>query len=120
MIINFKFTDTDPDERIKEYATTKAESFAKFMSDEVYEAAVCDIEFRKSTHHQSGDVCYAEVTLEANGELYRASKEEPTLEKAIDKVKDDILEEMRSAKTKKRTMLLRGAQKVKDAIRNLK
>lgn len=118
MILNIKFTDIDSDDRLKEYAEKKAESFAKFLSDDVYDAAVCDIEFRKSTHHQSGDVCYAEVTLEADGAIYRASKEEPTLEKAIDKVKDDILEEMRTAKTKKRTKLLKGAQKVKDAIRN--
>ena len=82
------------------------------------ESAVCDVEFRHDTHHQSGDVCYAEVTLEADGKVYRASKVEQSLEKAIDKVKDDILQELRVEKQRREHNFMKGAQQAKGMIQN--
>jgi hypothetical protein len=70
MKTNIKFTDTERDETLKVYALEKVEAFTKLMTDQAAKDAVCDIELRHSTHHQNGDVCYAEVNLEANGKLY--------------------------------------------------
>lgn len=117
MITNIKFTNTEHDDRLREYAQQKVDAFAKLLTGDDLAAAVCNIEFSKSTHHQSGDVCVAEVTLEAGGRLYRATKEEKTLEKAIDKVKDDILEELRTDKGKSRDKYLKGAATAKEWLR---
>jgi len=117
MITNIKFTDIEHDEALRDYAMQKVAAFTKLLQGEELTAAVCDVEFKKSTHHQHGDVCYAEVTLEVGGKVYRASKEEPTLEKAIDKVKDDILESLRTDKGKNRDKFLKGAATAKEWMR---
>jgi ribosome-associated translation inhibitor RaiA len=117
MKTNLKFTDTEHDEVLREYAETKVEAFGKLMKPEDFEAAVCDVEFKHDTHHQSGDVCYAEVTLEADGKIFRSSKVEPTMEKAIDKVKDDILQALRVEKEKHESQYLKGAREGKEMLR---
>ena len=117
MKTNIKFSDVDQSDSLKNYAQQKIDSFAKFIQGEELEAAICDVEFRKSTHHQKGDICVAEVTLETGGKVYRATKHEPTLEKAIDKVKDDILQALRSDKEKSKTKFVKGAATVKEWLR---
>lgn len=116
MQINIKFTDTPPDDRLRDYATEKVEAFGKLLHQRELDASVCAIEFKKSTHHQKGDVCIAEVTLDTGSKIYRSSKEEPTLEKAIDKVKDDILAELRNDKGRARDLMRRGAATMKRMI----
>jgi ribosome-associated translation inhibitor RaiA len=118
MKTNYKFTDTEPDAVLRAYADTKVEAFGKLLSDEELEGAVCDVEFRRDTHHQNGDVCYAEVTLEAGGDVFRASKAEPTFEKAIDKVKDDIVASLRADKGKHADHFLKGAREAKEMMQS--
>ncbi|MBP9760256.1 MAG: HPF/RaiA family ribosome-associated protein [Candidatus Pacebacteria bacterium] len=118
MKINIKFTGTEADDALRAYAEEKVLAFAKLLPDEAMEASVCDIEFKQDAHHQSGDVCYAEVTLEAEGKVYRASKVEQTFEKAIDKVKDDVLQELRVEKQKNEHHFMKGAQQVKEMMRS--
>ena len=117
MKINIKFTDTEHDDTLRAYVEQKIDSFSKLLSDSEVEAAVCNVELKRDTHHQNGDVCTAEVTLEVNGKLYRVSKTEPTLEKAIDKVKDDVLELLRTDKEKHRDQHRRGAAEAKEMLR---
>lgn len=116
MITNFKFTDTPVDDMLRDYAQQKVDAFGKFIHGEDLEGAVCDVEFRGSTHHQSGDVCYAEVNMTAGGTLYRATKTEPTFNKAIDKVKDDILSQLRREKEQRETALRRGGAQAKEML----
>lgn len=117
MKINFKFTDTEPDDKLRAYAETKVTSFKKLLGKKDIEGAVCDVEFRRSTKHQTGNVCTAEVNLEADGKLFRVSKDEPTFEKAIDKVKDDILHSLRAEKEKTDSLAKRGGRMLKKMIR---
>ena len=117
MQTNFKFTDTPTDDALRQYALDKMESFSKVLSPEELDSAVCYVEFRRSTHHQTGDVCGAEVTLDVKGRLYRVTKEEPTFEKAIDKVKDDILESLRANKGRARDLVRKGASMMKRMMR---
>jgi len=117
MKINIKFSDTDHDDVLRAYAEEKIDSFAKLISEDDIDDAVCNVEFRHSTHHQSGDVCTAEVTLEAGGKIYRSTKDEPRFEKAIDKVKDDILQALRVDKQKSKHKFMKGAAKIKELLR---
>ena len=117
MQINIKFTDTAADDVLRDYATQKVHFFSKLLHERELDAAICDIEFQKSTHHQTGNVCRAEVTLDVGSKIYRSTKEEPTFEKAIDKVKDDILSELRNDKGRARDMIRRGAARMKKMLR---
>lgn len=114
--IHVKFTNTPSDDTLRAYAEEKVAAFAKLLDSVAFDAAKCDVEFRRSTHHRTGDVCYAEVTLRAGGKVYRSSKEESTLTKAIDKVKDDILEELRVDKRRAAHERAKGRE-VKDLLR---
>jgi ribosome-associated translation inhibitor RaiA len=114
MKVNIKFSAMESEDSLKLYAEEKIASFHKVLSEQVFQDAVCDVELRRDAHHQTGDVCYAEVTLEADGEVYRASKAEQTHEKALDKIKDDILETIRADKGRAETQFLRGAREAKE------
>lgn len=117
MKISFKFTDTEPDDTLREYAETKVEAFKKLIGKKDIDGAVCDVEFQRSTKHQTGKVCTAEINLEVNGKLFRVTKNEPTFEKAIDKVKDDILHALRAEKEKTEGLAKRGGRMLKKMLR---
>jgi len=117
MKTNIKFTGTDADDKLKAYAETKLDSFQKLLDEESAKAAVCYVEFRRDTKHQTGDIYTAEVTLEADGKIYRVSKDEPNFEKAIDKVKDDILQALRADKGKNVRQLRKGSRALKTMLR---
>lgn len=114
MKTNIKFTGMESSDALRAYAESKTESFEKVMSAGAFESAICDIELKRDAHHQTGDVCSAEVTLEVEGAVHRASVSEPTMEKAIDKIKDDVLELLRATKGKATTEYLKGAREVKE------
>ncbi len=114
MILNIKFTNVMHDEDLRAYAEEKARACEKLLRKEDAESALCTIELEKYTHHQKGDVCRAEVTVEVGGKVYRASKEEPTIVKAVDKVKDDIMQALRVDKEKRHYSFQKGAHKVKE------
>lgn len=116
MKTNYKFTDTPSNDTLRAYAQTKVDAFEKLLSKEQADAAICAVEFSRSTKHQTGKICTAEVNLEADGKLYRVTKDEPTFEKAIDKVKDDILRSLRGEKEKSIEATRKGAGEFKKMI----
>lgn len=119
MKVNIKFTGITPDEAIRTYAEEKFASFSKVLGARAYDAAVCDVELSCDAHHQSGDVYYAEITLEETGRVHRVSENEPAIEKAIDKGKDDMLEQLRADKGRAETQFLKGAREAKEIIQDI-
>lgn len=116
MKTNYKFTDMNSSDTLRDYAQEKVDAFEKLLSAMEVESAVCDVEFKRDTHHQNGDVCCAEVTLEVSGKVYRVSKAEPTFEKAIDKVKDDVLAALREDKGKQEDSVRKGGREAKEML----
>jgi ribosome-associated translation inhibitor RaiA len=116
MKTNIRFTGMEPSERLQSYVDEKVEAFSKLLDPETTDAAICDVELTRDTKHQTGDVCSAEFTLEADGKVYRVCKSEPTFEKAIDKVKDDILQSLRVEKQKHIHSLRKGASAIKKML----
>ena len=119
MQINIKFTGTVHDDVLRAYAEEKVHAVAKLLTPTVFDAAICSIELQRDARHQSGDVYHAEVTLEAEGKVYRVRKEEQSFEKALDKVKDDILQELREAKERHEHLLHKGNTRIKEEIRGV-
>lgn len=117
MQLSIKFTDMGRDEDARAYAEEKTAAFSKVIDAAFLDAAFCNVEFKKSAHHQSGDVCYAEVTLETDGKIYRASEEAATLRNAMDKVKDEIVRQLERSKSKKENVFRRGARLAKRLLR---
>jgi len=115
MKTNFKFTDTEHDEKLRTYTQTKLDSFEKLLGKEDADAAVCVVEFKGSKHH-SGDICTVEVTLKVHGETHRVTKDETTFKKAVDKVKDDMLRSIKGNKEKNLTVKRKGCGRIKKII----
>jgi ribosomal subunit interface protein len=116
MQTNIRFTGMDTSDKLRDYVEEKTLSFTKLLHDEIASSAICAYELKRSTKHQKGDVCTVECTLEADGKVYRVCKEEPTFEKAIDKVKDDILQSLRDDKEKNSQSFKKGAAKIKEML----
>jgi ribosomal subunit interface protein len=62
---------------------------------------VCDCELAKTTeHHEKGPVFYAEVNLQINGAMYRATANAETIEAAIDIMQSNLIRELQKNKKK--------------------
>lgn len=88
-------------EAINDYAERKLERIGKYFNDAKAEVIV------KSEKNEQ----IAEVTVNANGEKYRAEAEEKDLYASIDKVIDILEGQIRKTKTKKEKMMRDGSIK---------
>lgn len=114
-IINFKITNTEVSDDLKDIAEQKLTTLDKFIGDS---PSVCDVEFERVTnHHQQGDIFRAEVNLQINGKLYRAEATTSSFEKALDQVKDDLQHELHAKQGKKETLFMKGARQIKEMMR---
>lgn len=113
--IQFKATNTEVDETLQVLLEQKLASLEKYLNTET--DLVCEVEFEKVSHHQSGNVHRVEVNFFKNGELFRAEAVEDSYEKAIDEVRDELDKELRRNRNKKETMFRKGARRLKEMMR---
>jgi ribosomal subunit interface protein len=79
---------------------------------------MCYVEIGKTTgHHKTGDLFKSEITLHIGGKVFRASAEKEDLYSAIDVVTEEVAEELRSFKNKRKSLIRRGASKIKSIIK---
>lgn len=119
MKINIKGTNISLTPSISEYVNKKVEILEKFFGgvDEV----LVNVEVGKTTkHHKSGDVFRAEIQVVSNGQTYYAVSETEDLYASIDKVKDDIAQELSSKKKKTIHLFRRGGAKIKELLKSWK
>lgn len=76
----------------------------------------CEIE-ESIAVERAGARFRAEGNLTINGKLYRAEAMGPTLEAAVDKVRDELARELRHARGKERNLLKRGGAAIKKMLR---
>lgn len=117
MKINIKATNTFLTPAISDYVTKRIDSLEKF-ADKTDETLMADVEVGKtSQHHQRGDVFRAEINLRIRGKQLRAVAEEADLYAAIDKVRDEMAEELRSSRKKDINLMRRGGAAIKNLLR---
>jgi len=112
--INFKITNTEIDDTLKDIAENKLSVLDKFIGNH---SSICEVEFEKITnHHQQGDIHRVEVNLQIDGKLFRAESTAESFEKSLDEVKEDLWNKLQSIKGKKDTLLKKGARKIKEMM----
>jgi putative sigma-54 modulation protein len=84
---------------IEEYVNKKIEGLEKFYDQIIRAHVVVGLE---SHHHTKGDVFMAECKVEVPGKDLFAIKNESTLYKAIDKIRDYLEHELKKHKMKQR------------------
>jgi len=104
---------------ISDYLSKKLSVLEKFVDKKT--EGIARIEVGKTTqHHNKGVVFRAEINLEFGGNKFRAVVECDDLYRAIDEMKDEIVGEVIRASKKKRHLLRRGHQKIKDIMRRFR
>jgi ribosomal subunit interface protein len=77
----------------------------------------CKVEIEKLTEHQSGKIYRIEADLFVGGKPFRAEATEEQVEKAIDEVRDELKRELERAHGRRKSLLRRGGQALKDMLR---
>ena len=113
--INFKSTQTEISDNLKQITENKLRGLEKFVGEA---PCICDVEFERITnHHQQGDIHRVEVNLELNGKFYRAEATNESFEKSVDEVSSELEEMLRRVRGKEETLLKRGGRKFKNLLR---
>jgi putative sigma-54 modulation protein len=119
MKTNIKATGIDLTPSLRSYVEEKL-GYVERLLGQVEDNLLANIEIGKTTnHHHSGEVFRAEINLHLAGHDYRAARTDVDLYAAIDQVKDDIVEEIKSYRNKRSTLLRRGSRKLKGMLRGL-
>jgi len=117
MNLNIKTTNISLTDAIESYLRKKLEMLSKYVdldADNVYIQA----ELGKTTqHHRSGDVFRAEINIRMNGDMIRSAVEKDDLYAAIDEAKDELALILTKQKSKKISLVRRGAQTIKNILR---
>jgi ribosomal subunit interface protein len=117
MNINIKFTNLAATPALSNYVIKKVSSLERLIKNSDT-SAHASVEVGKTTHHhKEGGFFRAEINLHIAGSNFSASAEEEDLYAAIDKVKDEMMRELRAHKTKQQSLLRRGAAKVKKILK---
>lgn len=96
MQISIKATNIELTPAIEEYINQKIGSLEKFISAQYCKVYV---EVGKTTqHHRRGNIFRAKVNMELPGKLIRSEAEEWDLRVAIDRVKDELQQELKRYK----------------------
>lgn len=119
MNINIKTSNISLTEAISDYTTKRLESVKQLLQND--STIRCEVELgRTSAHHKNGDIFRAEIHITGKERDLYASAEEEDLYKAIDMVRDEILREVRTDKSKKISLFRRGGAKIKNMIKGIK
>jgi ribosomal subunit interface protein len=119
MHINIKTTNFSSTEAITDYTTKRLDAITQFYKNDP--SVKGDVELGKTTnHHNKGDIFRAEIHITAKDTDLYASAEEADLYQAIDKVRDEMLREVRSSKSKKISLIRRGGAKIKAMLKGIR
>ncbi|KKS95692.1 ribosomal subunit interface protein [Candidatus Giovannonibacteria bacterium RIFCSPLOWO2_01_FULL_43_160] len=114
MKVSLKGTNIALLESTREYVDRKIVRMVEKLLIREGEAVALDIEVGKTTkHHRAGKIFRAEANLSVGRTLLRAEALGETLNEAIDLAEDELKQEIKKFKEKRRTMLLKDARKIK-------
>lgn len=112
--INYKYNGIEEAKSLSDSVDQKLDSLHKFIPERA--SAVCEVEFEKLSAHQNGRIHRVEANLSVNGTLYRAEATENTFEEAIDKVRDELDQELSRAKDKHGTLRKKAGRALKSLL----
>ncbi len=119
MKINIKATNTELRSEVREYLEKRLEAVGKII-DKNDPSLMIDAELARTTsHHQAGDIFMAEFNLHIGGEMFRAVSSREDFFMAIDEAKDELMRELRSYKGKRRSLLRRSGQRIKEIVKGV-
>ncbi len=113
--ISIKATNITLTPNLESLLEQKFEPLGKLLNDKG--DTRCEIELEKVADHQSGKIYRAEVNLFNGGKMYRTEATEEQIEQAIDTARNELKHELQHAYGRRRSLLRRGGQMIKDMMR---
>ena len=105
---------------ISDYLDKKLGALDRYL-DPNDDSVIVDVEIAKTTNrHRSGDIFKAEATLHGRQLDTRAEVEREDLYAAIDGMKDELIETLRSKKHKRIDFIRRSGLKLKNLLRGFR
>jgi ribosomal subunit interface protein len=118
MNINIKTTTITLTPSISDYVEKQLGSIKKFLQDDP--TVKFDLELAKTTnHHNKGDIFKAEIHIVGKDKNIYSSVEKSDLYVAIDEVKAEVLEKLKSTSEKNRSLVRKGGAKIKNLLRGI-
>lgn len=106
-------------EAIRNYTLEKMDTLEKYVP-KGDSGARLHVELSKTTHHHSnGDVFQAEANVHIRGNNFTVRTTQDDLYKAVDTLKDMLTRELATHKDRERSIVRRGAYKVKQLLKRL-
>ena len=117
MILNIKATKTTLTPSLREYIEKKLSALDKLMAGDT-DGVMVRVEIgRTTTHHKKGEVYRAEIKISMGKTSLYAEAADQDIYAAIDSVKDEVLRELKSYKTKFSDKKKTGGRTVKKMIK---
>jgi len=117
MNIKIQNTNLELTPSISDYLDKRLVDIAKIV-DSHDPFALCQVEIgKKSRHHKSGDIFRAEINLRLKGRDIYITADHEDLYAAIDKLKNDTMNAVKSYKGKRETLWKRGKMKIKKMMK---
>jgi ribosomal subunit interface protein len=118
MNISIKTTTISLTPSISDYVEKHLEVLKKFLQDDP--TVKFDLELAKTTnHHNKGDIFKAEIHIVGKDKNIYSSVEKGDLYAAIDEVKAEVLEKLKSTNEKNRSLLRKGGAQIKNVLKGL-
>lgn len=114
-----KATNFTLTEAISNYLDKRLSVLNKYVGSKG-DSAIVDIEIGRTTnHHKSGDVFRAEANLHMAGIDVRAEVESVDLYSAIDEMKDELVEGLRTKKHRRISIVRRSGLRLKNFLKGI-
>ncbi len=117
MNMQFRSESVELTEDIRGYVKEKISLSEKVLGDVPEENIRYDVELSKDTTKQSGEIYRADITMHVGTERVHAVGHGENIHAAVDLAKDELTRRISRGKNKKRSMFLRGAQKIKNMLK---
>lgn len=117
--LDIKTTNIDMTPAIRSYLEKRVSKLEKFIGDDVSTYAQVEIGTITSGHH-SGDIFRAEINLRTGGQRFRAESKRNDLYAAIDVARDEMVRNLKSYKSKQRTLFRRGGSAIKNILKGFR
>lgn len=117
MILNIKATKTTLTDSLRQYIEKKLAVLDKLIAGD-RDSAMVRVEIGRTTnHHKKGEVYRAEIKISMGKTALYAEAADEDIYAAIDAVKDEVLRELKSYKTKSSDKKKTGGRKVKKMLK---
>lgn len=119
MKTNIKATGIELTPALRAYVEEKLETIERLL-DSSEESLMANVEIGKTTnHHHNGEVFRAEINIHTHGRHFRAASTDLDLYAAIDLVKDEVMSEVKSYRSKQNTLFRRGGRRIKSMLHSV-